>query len=231
MRAFIIFLLVTAAWGSLADESKGVQVTGECEKEVEPDRVFVMFALEELADSVQKSTEKANERYNQLVSAVKKMKLKDARLSTSEYSTSPVREYENNKYVFKGYRTRIGLKVATSEMDRAGKILQAGGELGQESIHGPNPFVSVQKSKKVYEECLKEASANATSKAMLLAKSLNVKLGKAFRVEEEGQRDYGPAPMPYKVMAKSVQGAHEAPQIEYGKEVIKVKLMVSFGIK
>ncbi|MEX1099264.1 MAG: SIMPL domain-containing protein [Bacteriovoracaceae bacterium] len=227
-----MWILLSGALALGAQVAKeGVSVTGECKRKVAPDRVAVNFTLEELRDSVEESTERANKRYNQLLKELKKMKLKDSEFSTSEYSTFPHRVYENKKRILKGYKTRIGLKAQTSEMEKAGEILQAGGNLGQEFIQGPNPFVSDAEHKKYYHECLKEASENASAKARLLAKSLNVKLGKAFKVEESGSRKISQPPRPYMSMAKTRGGGGEAAQVEYGKEEINVSLQVEFKIK
>lgn len=231
MRMILVLCMFMAAFMASAEEKHGMQVTGECKRQIAPDMVFVNFTLEELENSVEESTQKANQRYNELLNKLKKMNLKDAQFSTTEHQTSPHRVWENKKQVFKGYKTRIGLKVETSEMDKVGKILQAGGNLGHEFIQGPNPFVSNSKQQKTYNECLKEASENATAKAKLLAKSLNVKLGKAFQVEESGSGG-NPPPMPYMSMAKSTRGGGgEAAEIEYGKESLEVSLRVSYKIQ
>lgn len=230
MKNLLISFVILGACVAFAgeDENKqGIRVVGECEREIKPDRVFLNFGIEVLKDTVKDSTELANKRYNELLAAIKKMGLKDAQFATSEYSSSPYRVWENKRQVLKGYQTRIALRVETSELDRAGEILQSASKFQQESIQGPNPFVSKARYRAVYRECLEEASADANQKAALLAKALKIKLGKVFDVVEAPQEQSGPRPAPYMAMSKSVGGA-EAAQIEFGKETVKLTLAVSY---
>lgn len=228
--AFLSAILMVLPAAGLADEKKhGIRVTGECERLVDPDRVFLNFVLEELKDEVADSTEAANKRHNKLLAEIANMNLKDVRLSTSLYSTAPHEVWENKKHVFKGYKTKIGLRVETSELKRAGEVLQVAGRMGQENIQGPNPFVSRAKRAKVHSECLKTAAEDANEKAATVAKALNVNLGKAFDAVELTQAR-SPAPQSYMSMAKSSSRGGEAANIEYGKETISLSLEVTYSV-
>lgn len=228
MKGLILITFLTYCFYSVAEDQKGIRVTGTCERQVTPDKVSVNVGVEVLEDTVKESTAKANEKYNSFLSKVKALKLKEAEFSTLNYSTTPYRVYEDKKEKLKGYRTDITLKIETSQLDRSGEIINLAGELGMENVQGPGPFVSNALYERAYKECLVTASKDARSKAMTLAKSLNIKLGKAFLVVERPGRNE-PMPRPYMSMAKSAKG-REAPSIEFGKEKISVEVEAGFEV-
>ena len=228
MKLIAVFLIFSLNLVVAEEQEHGIKVIGECKQKVQPDRMAVSFVVETLKDTVEAATEQANKKYNDLLAKLKALKLKDAEYNTFEYSSAPYKVYENRKHVFKGYKTRIGLRVSTSEMDKAGKVIQTGSTIGQEFIEGPSPYVSDEKIKKNYDKCLVIASNNAKEKAQVLAKSLDVVLGKAFNVKEAKSSHpvYGSESL---FMAKSSGNAAPA-QIEFGKKVIELKLEVYFTI-
>lgn len=214
-----------------ADENEmetGIKVIGLCEKEVEPDRVAVVFRLEETRNTVEESTERANKRYNKLVKEITGLQLKNAVLQTTQYSTSPRYVWENKKRRLKGYETSIALRVETSELKKAGAIIQAGSKSAQENIQGPYPFVSKALRDKIHMQCIAIAGEDANQKANAVAKSLKIKLGKAFKAVEMISTQGAP-PMPYMTMAKSAGMEASAPaDIKFGKENFTLRLEVSF---
>ncbi len=228
MKILISLIALSYCFVSSAEDLEGIRVTGSCERQVQPDRVSVDVGVETLKETVKESTTEANKKYNEYLSKVKKLGLKDSQYSTLTYSTSPYRVYEDKKQKLKGYRTEIVLKVETSEIDRSGEVIKLAGDMGLENIQGPRPFVSNSLYKSAYQECLVSASKDARSKAKTLAKSLGVGLGKAFLVIEKPAQE-GPMPRPYMSMAKS-RGAESAPQIEFSKEKIKVEVEAGFEV-
>ncbi|MCO4753152.1 MAG: SIMPL domain-containing protein [Bacteriovoracaceae bacterium] len=226
---FLLSLLIFSLSCAFAEEQEhGIKVIGECKQRVQPDRLAISFVVETLKDSVDASTAQANKKYNTLLENLKALKLKNAEFDTFEYSSAPYKVYENRKNVFKGYKTRIGLKVSTSEMDKAGEIFQVGSIIGQEFIQGPNPYVSDNLAKKTYEKCLVIASNDAKDKAQVLAKSLDVVLGKAFNVKESVSNRPTYKSNSIMNMAESVSSAPA--KIEFGKSDIELKLEVYFTI-
>ena len=224
----LVFLSVNLLFA--VELEQGIKVVGTCKQKVKPDMVSLSFMVETLKQSVKESTDFANKEYNALLAKIKSLKLKNAQFETYEYNTSPHRVYENKKHILKGYKTRIGLKVSTSEMDKAGQVLQLGSEMGQNFIDGPFPFISDEKFKRHYEKCLVVASKDAQDKAQVLAKSLGVSMGKAFNINEVSltRPQLRPELGMLGAMAKSNSSAPA--NIEFGKSDIVMQLEVYFTI-
>lgn len=232
MKFLVLTLLFISSLSVADDKLKDVlSVMGLCNIDILPDRVSVSFTIEELDMNQKNSTDKASKKYNALLSKIKALKLKNAEYQTTEYSVFPHRPWENRKQVFKGYKTRISFKVTTSEMDKTGNVLTLGDNLEQDSVRGPDSFVSDELFKKNYLACLKTAMNDAFEKAAILASSSKRKLGKVIAVHEGQGGDSRPMPMLKAMRAASPMMAMDAsapPQIEFGKDKIHVRLNVYF---
>lgn len=230
----IVFLLLIFSSSAFADSKleKTISVTGVCKTNILPDRVSVTITIEELNKNQKISSERASEKYNKLLASVKKMKLKDAEYATTEYRVFPHKPWENRKQVFKGYKTRIGLKISTSEMDKSGKLLSLGNNLGQDFVSGPDSFVSDSLYNKNYRSCLKTAMGDALAKAKIIAKAASRKLGKVVAVSESQGAISTPRPM-YKAARMEMMASDSkasAPSIQFGKDKISVRLSVFFDL-
>lgn len=233
MFKYLFVLIISTSAFADSDLEKTISVTGSCKKNILPDRVSVTLTIEQLNKNQKVSSEKASEKYNKLLKRIKKMKLKDAEYSTTEYRVFPHKPWENRKQVFKGYKTRIGLRVSTSEMDKSGKLLSLGNDIGQDFVSGPDSFVSDSLYDKTYRDCLKVAMKDAKAKAKIIAQTASRKLGRVLAVSET-QRNIGQQPRPmYKAarMEMMAAGAPVTPKIEFGKDKIHVTLSVFFDIK
>lgn len=210
-----------------------VNVSGTCIRSVTPDRGMVTITAEFKDMDVKKATTLATQQYEKVRDRVVRLKLEDEELSTSEYRVDEIREWENNKNVFKGYRARIGLRVVTSNQKRLGEVIEIASKEGVRDVGGLSLFTSSKLARAERNECLKEASEQAKSKAQKLAESLGAKLGEVIQIDESANAML-PSPMP--IYAKSMMADQEsvrggAPTIEAGKEEIQASVSVVFGLR
>lgn len=212
-----------------------ISVSGTCIRSVTPDRGSVTVTADFKDLDVKKATTQAAQQYDKLKKRVEDLKLENAEISTSEYSVSEVREWENNKNVFKGYRARLGLKVVTSNQKRLGEVIENAAKEGVRDVGGLNLFTSTQLRREQRNDCLKEASEQARVKAAKLAEALGAKLGEVVQIDETGGATPGPLPRPLygakMEMAAAADHMGGAPQIEAGKEEIHATVNVVFALK
>ncbi len=153
-------------------------------------------------------------------------------MTTVEFHSEEIREWEKNKLISKGFRTRIGLRVETSDQARLGEVIEMAGREGVKQISGLNLFVSTKKMLEEKMGCLKEASEQARAKAETLAKALGAKLGEVQTIMENTSPD-SPTPMPM-MMAQGMMknsAMDAAPQIEAGKTEMTTTVQITFGLK
>jgi uncharacterized protein YggE len=182
---FVAFTCLVSTLGSAeSDQNSGITARGKCLKKIAQDRASVTLTSSALAMKSEESTSNATKQSQQLRKALLDLKLEDAQLNTNGYTVHDETEWTNKKSVFKGYRTRITLEIETSNIPRIGEAISAAAKLGIKDIGNLNTFVSAQKYKAEYENCLEEASRNARDKAAKLAKGANVSLGKVISIQE-----------------------------------------------
>jgi uncharacterized protein YggE len=231
-----VLILVLAsplsAWANAGRRS--VAVTGDCVRSVIPDRGAVILTAEAKSPDSKRTQTEAKKLYEGVRSKVAALRLPDGEISTSEYVSEEVREWNNGKQVSRGFRTRIGLRVETSDHSRLCEVLEIGSRGGITEMSGLMLFVSPKKMLEEKMVCLKEAAEQARSKADSLAKTLGAKLGEVLSIEEDSVVRSRPEPglalrMERMDMMKSV--AASAPVIEPGKTQLNTSVQVWFSLK
>jgi len=231
----LLFLLIIVSTFSQAKEKNSIYVEGECFKKISPDKASILFRVSEIDMKRSKSVSRATKKYNSLRLKVKSLKLKNLELTNEIYRVFPEKKWENSKEVYKGIRSEMALRVKTSDLDRVGALLSIATPLKIAETSGPKFIVSRSLHKDVYRSCLSVASTDARAKAKILAKELNVTLGKAHSIAERAS-SFNPSPRGPVRMESQAKGARmmfdEAePTIDVGKQEVSLKVGVSFLIK
>lgn len=221
------------AAGDFRDEHK-VVVSGTCNHSVVPDRGSIVLTAEIQDPDLKVATRKATEAYERARAAIQKLSLKDAELGTVEYNVQQQREWEKGKSVFKGYTARIGLKVATSEIQRLGDVIAIASREGLRDVGQLITYLSDEKQMQERFGCLQAAAEDAKSKADKLAHSLGAKLGSTIQILEAPQAQLPRDPMPMAAMSLSEsEGGRSTPRpsLEAGRQNISVMVQVSFALQ
>ncbi len=229
----MIFVSLISFLGSQAFAvERQIAVSGTCKKLVTPDRGALTITIEYVDVDLKAATKKASDSYEQLRSEVKKLALEHSDLTTSEYSVNEVKEWEKNRNVFKGFRARLGLKVATSQTQRLGEVMAIASRIEAKEVGQLYVFLSDEKMKNESFECLQEAAENAKAKADRLAKSLGAKLGAVTSIQE-GVGGSLPRPVisdsPMGILSKDSRDM-SAPTVETGKQELSLSVQVVFDL-
>lgn len=235
MTVFVSMLLTGSPRASAQgrDLVRAVSVNGQCLKMVPADRGAIVVTADIQDKDLQQAIKKSTQSYEAVRGAVQKLGLKDAQLTTSEYNVQEVRDWEKDRSVFKGYRARMGLQVATSEISRLGEVIAIAAKLGVRDVGALRTYLSEEKTKRERESCLEMAITNAQSKAARMAKAASAKLGRVLTMTEEGAE----APNPPIMHMKSANVEMEAsadmapPSVDASSERISVNVNVTYGLE
>lgn len=145
-RVFVFFGWVAASgtfsFAAPVSELRRITVSGVCQREVTPDRGAVTLTAEARDSDLKVAAQKATSSYERVRDAIKKLNLQDLELRTVEYTMGEVREWENQKNVFKGFRSRLGLRVVTSQVDKLGEVISLATREGLKEVGGLQSFLS-----------------------------------------------------------------------------------------
>lgn len=99
----IIFgLLLLSGSAIAAMDIPQIQVQGNCEMKVIPDRGMITFMAENQSKDQQVAVKKTTDQINKLKNLIQELKLSDVELKNTGYAVYPVREWEKDKIVEKG---------------------------------------------------------------------------------------------------------------------------------
>lgn len=214
-----------------ADAPRSVSVSGSCIRSTIPDRGVVTLTAEAKDPNSKRTQVAATKLYEALRTKVTALRLPDVELSTAEYTSEELKEWEKSRQVSKGFRTRIALRVETSDHSRLGEVLEIGTREGVTEMSGLQLFVSSKKSLDEKMLCLKDAANQARAKADTLAKTLGVKVGEVLSIQEDGA-EHSPSPRPLMMKSmRTMEVAEAAPTIEPGKVEVSTEVQVTFGLK
>lgn len=229
---FVAFAAASALTPAFADEPRQITVQGNCLKSVQPDRGSVDFYSESINMDSQKAVAAATKAYENARDAVKKLNLKNLELSTLENSLNEERPWENNKSVFKGYRSRIGLRVYTSDIARLSEVTGAVAKQGIKNFGSFQTDMSPQKLKEEQESCLEIAIQNAKSKADKMAKAAGAKVGKVLALHEGASSGGQPPPRMYMMKNEMMGGAADtAATIDTKAESLSMSVTASYYLE
>ncbi len=228
----IKFLLVLLIINSALAKDAEVQVQGNCDIQVTPDRGMVSFTAENQAGDQKVAVKKTNDQINSLKKEIEAMKLANVEFKTTGYNVYPVREYEKNKYVDKGMKASLTLEVTTSDISKLGETLISASKLGIQNVGALSTFLSLEKSQDEYLRCLEIAAQDAKNKAQQLAKKLGFKVGDVLTIVESPRFQSRPRPEGMMMMKGAMASMDMAPtKIEAGTEQFSTTLQVNFAIK
>jgi uncharacterized protein YggE len=230
LRTFLAFLLVFTASQAFASETHTVTVEGTCTHQVVPDRASITLTADVVDSDLKSATRQAMDEYEKTREAVKKLGLEDLEIKTSEYSVGENRVWQKDTSVLKGYRARMGLYVATSQIQRLGEVIAIASREDLKDVGTLTSFLSDEKTKQEQLSCLEEAAKDAHTRAEKLAQSLGSKVGVVISITQTAsQSPIRPRPM-LAMRNALVGGEAHPPQVEAGEEAVSVQIQAQFAL-
>ncbi len=217
--------------GMPGSDKRLVTVQGLCHRQVVPDRGAIVLTAETTDMDLNSATRHTATTYDRMREAIKRLNLENLDIQTVEYSVAENREWEKNKSVFKGYRARMGLKVATSSIAKLGEVISVASREQVKDVGNLTTFLSNEKQMKERLGCLQEASENARARAEKLATAMGAKLGEVQEIQEQVDSGNG-RPVPLMAMERSNKMmADSAPAVEAGTQDLSITIQASFNLR
>lgn len=204
-----------------------IEVEGFSERKVAPDEASFQINLEEKAMKVSDAVSVLNKKTQKLADALKKAKIKDYKLIADNYSVDVNRVYRSGESRDSGYVARQTLQVITNskneDLQKIVESIQGAGDMSF-NLHFQ---ISEATQKSLEDELLAEALKNAESRALLIAKTLNIKSIRVHRVSLESQ----PIVRPYakmEMMRSSADAAATPPMINPDDQSLEKRVFVKY---
>ena len=198
--------------------SGGITVVGTGSTDVTPDRASFAFGTVSQAATANAALAASSQSVARVIAALKRAGVAQADIQTSDVSLSPRMNDNGNEIV--GYTASNTVTATIRKLGDAGDVVDAAVGAGANQVYGPNLLMSDQDA--AYRNALKEAVAQARTKAETLAAASSSTLGNITAIVEGG----GAVPMP---MALGAAKDSSVP-IEPGTQKIEATVSVTFAL-
>jgi hypothetical protein len=202
---------------AVGPESTGLTVVGTGSATVTPDRASFAFGTVSQARTASAALAASSVAVNRVVDALRRAGVARADIQTSEVSLSPRTNEAGNEII--GYTAANTVTATVRRLSGAGEVIDAAVGAGANEMYGPSLLASDQDA--AYRNALKAAVANAREKAMTLAGSAGLTLGRITAIAESGATP--PMPLP------AGDAARETAVIEPGTQEIEATVSVTFA--
>lgn len=195
---------VAASSNRAAEKETTLSVSATGRVERAPDYLDVVIAVVQYDPSATKAQAGAEARMAKAIAAVRALNLKNLDLKTGTVALSPRYEPQNRfdeARTIVGYQATISLRVRTTDLDTASKVIDAGLTNGANQVEGVS--FGIKEALEAREEAMRLAGKAAKRKAQTLAESLDLKLGRVVTASENSNQSW----YPVNRMMNSVQAA------------------------
>lgn len=178
-----------------------VQVSGQGEATVAPDRAKLSMAIEARNADLKAAETKVNDGTRAALAALKGLGIKDEDISTAGYTVNPEYDWVNNQQTFRAYFARREINVTVRDLNKVGDVLLKLTKAGVNQINPP--VLESSKIKETERAALAVAVQDASAQARVVAAGLSMKLGLPRTVNANSQGVQPPTPMPRVMMMKA----------------------------
>ena len=196
-----------------------VTVTGTGTASGVPDRASFSFTVQTKATTATAALSKNGTTTNAVIAAVGAAGVAQADIQTAEVSLDPVLSNDGTSIV--GYTASNSITVSKLAIAKAGALVDAAVGAGATDVSGPSLEISDEDA--LYAQALKDAVAQAKSKAQVLADATGHTLGDVVTIVEGS----GVTPLPYAVGAAA--NAPSTP-IEAGTQQIQATVTITYAL-
>ena len=219
-----------------------ITVTGKGEVMASPDIASFTFSVQEEGNNTKIAQDKATEKSNAIVAALKKAGIEEKDIKTISYNVSPKYEYSNgvctqyscppSKSTITGYQVSQDVQIKVRKIDIAGDMLSLVGGFKVSYISDLS-FV-IDQPEALRAEAREKAIAEAKEKAKALSKQLGVRLVKVTSFYEDNG-NYNPGIMMKASSPMSMAGDYSvessAPELPTGQNTIVSNVTLTYEME
>lgn len=204
-----------------APQRRSVNVSGQGELSVKPDRARLSVAVDQFAQEPKPAETAANKIVKAYLAEVKALGIADKNISTAGISLNPeyVWDEKLRQNRITGYRARRDIQILIEDLSKVGDLILSATKVGVNNVSPPQ--LESSQGRELSRKALAAAAEDARAKAQLLADTLGVKLG-AVRSISANDGGY-PQPVMVKAMAMR-DSAQESGNSQMGFEAGEIKV-------
>jgi uncharacterized protein len=213
-----------AAQASAAAPPPTIEVSGNGEAKITPDRALVFLGVQTKGRTAALAGQDNARIATAILDAVRAAGIAREQLSTTNYSVSPAFRYfpDGRKPELTGYDASNTVRVEVRSLELVGKVIDAALGAGANNINGVSFYASQRDA--TQRDALSAATTNARLSAEAMAKAAGGTLGPLISLSSQMQDS--PRPMPMMAMSMRGKSAEDAtPVMAPTDEIITATVM------
>ena len=175
-------LLALVSPAAAEESPSGITVTGRASVKGEPDLAVMTFSIVTTDRDAAKSSRDNAVATTALIDALTGFPIPGDDIETAGYTVSPVMNYSKTPAAVVGYRTTNSVRVKLRDLAKTGEFIDTAMDAGATSVQGIN--FTIEDDAHLKKQALSQAVAVARAKAGVMAKALDVRLGKVRAASE-----------------------------------------------
>ena len=212
-----------------------ITVQGDGQATFAPDVARISFTVENTKATVADAQAATTKQANAAIGYVKEQGIADKDIKTLSYNISPQYSYPscpqgafcpNTSPKITGYQVSESVQVTLRDLSKVGEILAGLGKLEVQNLNGP--AFALDDSTAGYDAARADAINKAKMQAKLLAKQLDVSLGKIVNFSESS------GGYPYPMYALGMGGESKAastPDVPTGENTYNASVSITYEIR
>lgn len=159
--------------GTNADGRRTVSVSGHGELQIKPDQAKLSFSIALRGDKLPALQEQAGQIMTDFLTLTRELNI--TQVNTTQLQVQPLYHWKEGQQIHDGYEVQRYIEVMLKDLDKLGLLIEQAIDTGVNQISRPD--LQSSQAEAMREKALQAAAADARTKALLLAKELNVTLG------------------------------------------------------
>jgi uncharacterized protein YggE len=181
-QAPLLLALLFAVSVAGAQTPNSIQATGSATRNVRPDMAQLNIGVVTQAATAAAAADQNAITTDAVIKALQAVLATTGTIETLYYSISPRYTNTGGQQTLAGYIVTNTLKVTTTDVNRVGRLIDAGNGAGANSVSGP--FYGLQNPDPEVQQALAAASRQALAHAAAIASGLGGRVGAVISAEE-----------------------------------------------
>jgi len=163
-----------------------LNVNGDAKLSADPEKVEVSLGTETTALTAKQSQQDNANVMQAVRNSLLPIGISYKDIKTTQYSLNVIQHWDQDteKYVITGYRTTHVIKIESTDINKAGDIIDKAVQSGANKVNNIVFSLTDEKVKELRLEALKKAGVNAKEKADAIAESLGITIKRVYQASE-----------------------------------------------
>jgi uncharacterized protein YggE len=181
-RLSLLLTTLLLTFSAAAQTPNSVQATGSATRNVKPDMAVLHIGVVTQASTAAAAADQNAATTDAVIKALQGVLGSTGTIETLYYSINPRYTSSGGQQTLTGYTVNHTLKVTTNDVNRVGRLIDAGNGAGANNVSGP--FYGLQNPDPEVQQALAAAAKEALAHAAAIASGLGAKTGAVISAQE-----------------------------------------------